>query len=89
MDFGVFEFGFDWNFITVLVLCDQPLETFLFVLIVTLGSLGSTGGSRVPPPPPATGRPAPAVPNRPGGGAPPMPPGRPQGSALPPPLIPT
>lgn len=46
-------------------------------------------GSRAPPPPPSSGRPAPAIPNRPGGGAPPMPPGRPQGQALPAPLIPT
>lgn len=53
------------------------------------GSLGSSGGTRAPPPPPNMGRPAPAIPNRPGGGAPPMPPGRPQGQALPPPLIPT
>ncbi|CAG9765363.1 unnamed protein product [Ceutorhynchus assimilis] len=57
-----------------------------------MGTVGSSGslGSRVPPPPPSagTGRPAPAIPNRPGGGAPPMPPGRPQGQALPAPLIP-
>ncbi|KAJ8933483.1 hypothetical protein NQ314_013981 [Rhamnusium bicolor] len=49
----------------------------------------SSLGSRAPPPPPSTGRPAPAIPNRPGGGVPPMPPGRPQGQALPAPLIPT
>ncbi|CAH0559043.1 unnamed protein product [Brassicogethes aeneus] len=56
-----------------------------------MGTVGSSGslGSRAPPLPPATGRPAPAIPNRPGGGAPPMPPGRPQGQALPAPLIPT
>lgn len=50
---------------------------------------GSTGGptSRVPPPMPQTNRPAPAIPSRPGPGAPP---GRPaQGAALPPPLIPS
>ncbi|XP_066994182.1 dynamin isoform X2 [Anabrus simplex] len=49
-------------------------------------------GSRVPPPPPATGRPAPNIPNRPGpdmGRVPPMPPGRPGGAGLPPPLIPS
>lgn len=40
------------------------------------------------PPPPATGRPAPAIPNRPGG-APPLPQGRPQGQALPAPLVPS
>ncbi|XP_037935604.1 dynamin isoform X2 [Teleopsis dalmanni] len=51
------------------------------------GSLGSAGG-RGPPPPPASGRPAPAIPNRPGGGAPPLPGGRP-GGALPPPLLPS
>ncbi|KAK9744414.1 PH domain [Popillia japonica] len=56
----------------------------------TSGSLGSSGGvSRVPPPPPSTGRPAPAIPNRPGGGAPPVLPGRPHGQPLPAPLIPT
>ncbi|XP_076252069.1 dynamin-1 shibire isoform X1 [Rhynchophorus ferrugineus] len=56
-----------------------------------IGTVGSSGslGSRAPPPPPASGRPAPAIPNRPGGVAPPMPPGRPQGQALPAPLIPT
>ncbi|KAG5881864.1 hypothetical protein JTB14_022449 [Gonioctena quinquepunctata] len=56
-----------------------------------MGTVGSSGslGSRVPPVPPSSGRPAPAIPNRPGGGAPPMPPGRPQGQALPAPLIPT
>ncbi|VEN62882.1 unnamed protein product [Callosobruchus maculatus] len=54
----------------------------------TVGASGSLG-SRGPPPPPSSGRPAPAIPNRPGGGAPPMPPGRPQGQALPAPLIPT
>lgn len=49
------------------------------------------GGSRAPPPPPATGRPAPAIPSRPGPGSgqPPMPPGRPGGQGLPPPLIPS
>ncbi|XP_069965679.1 dynamin isoform X4 [Bactrocera oleae] len=51
------------------------------------GSSGSAGG-RGPPPPPASGRPAPAIPNRPGGGAPPLPGGRP-GGALPPPLLPS
>lgn len=48
--------------------------------------------SRAPPLPPAAGRPAPAVPNRPApdqGRQPPMPPGRPGGQGLPPPLIPT
>ncbi|XP_018570216.1 dynamin isoform X1 [Anoplophora glabripennis] len=57
----------------------------------SMGTVGSSGslGSRAPPPPPSTGRPAPAIPNRPGGGVPPMPPGRPQGQALPAPLIPT
>nr|CAH0103149.1 unnamed protein product [Daphnia galeata] len=48
--------------------------------------------SRAPPAPPVTGRPAPAVPNRPGdatGRAPPAPPSRPGGTALPPPLVPT
>ncbi|KAK7790233.1 hypothetical protein R5R35_009343 [Gryllus longicercus] len=45
--------------------------------------------SRAPPPPPASSRPAPNIPNRPGGGMPPMPPGRPGGAGLPPPLIPT
>jgi dynamin GTPase len=56
-----------------------------------MGQVGTTGslGSRAPPPPPSSGRPAPAIPNRPGGGAPPMPPGRPQGQALPAPLVPT
>nr|XP_022919391.1 dynamin isoform X1 [Onthophagus taurus] len=54
-----------------------------------VGTTGSLGSSRVPPLPPTSGRPAPAIPNRPGGGAPPMPPGRPQGQALPAPLIPT
>ncbi|XP_060524196.1 dynamin [Cylas formicarius] len=56
-----------------------------------MGVVGQSGslGSRAPPPPPSSGRPAPAIPNRPGGGAPPMPPGRPQGGALPAPLIPT
>ncbi|XP_072398017.1 dynamin isoform X1 [Diabrotica undecimpunctata] len=56
-----------------------------------MSAVGSSGslGSRAPPPPPSSGRPAPAIPNRPGGGAPPMPPGRPQGQALPAPLIPT
>ncbi|XP_057367681.1 dynamin-like isoform X2 [Daphnia carinata] len=49
--------------------------------------------SRAPPAPPAAGRPAPAVPNRPGdatGRAPPAPPSRPgAGTGLPPPLVPT
>ncbi|KAK6631860.1 hypothetical protein RUM43_013926 [Polyplax serrata] len=45
--------------------------------------------SRPPPQPPATGRPAPAIPNRPGPGGPPMPPGRPGGAGLPPPLVPS
>ncbi|CAH1721407.1 unnamed protein product [Chironomus riparius] len=55
------------------------------------GSLGSIGGptSRGPPPP-AGNRPAPAIPNRPGGGAaPPVPGSRPTGQALPAPLIPS
>ncbi|XP_049805478.1 dynamin isoform X4 [Schistocerca nitens] len=53
-------------------------------------------GSRAPPPPPATSRPAPNIPNRPGPDAaqgqraPPSLPGRPQsGAGLPPPLIPS
>lgn len=50
-------------------------------------------GSRAPPPPPATGRPAPAIPNRPGPDMsqrmPPSLPGRPQSAGLPPPLIPS
>ncbi|XP_044729095.1 dynamin isoform X5 [Chrysoperla carnea] len=55
-----------------------------------VGSMGSLGGgSRAPPPVPASGRPAPAIPNRPGGGAPPPPPGRPTGQGLPAPLIPS
>ncbi|EEB17704.1 dynamin, putative [Pediculus humanus corporis] len=45
--------------------------------------------NRPPPQPPSTGRPAPAIPNRPGPGGPPMPPGRPAGAGLPPPLIPS
>ncbi|XP_075228265.1 dynamin-1 shibire isoform X2 [Lycorma delicatula] len=57
------------------------------------GMGGSLGGSRAPPPPPATGRPAPAIPSRPGPEQgqrmPPSLPGRPQGSGLPPPLIPS
>jgi dynamin GTPase len=52
------------------------------------GSIGSQGGSRGPPPP-ASSRPAPAIPNRPGGTAPPVPGGRPTGQALPAPLIPS
>ncbi|XP_059608848.1 dynamin isoform X2 [Phlebotomus argentipes] len=56
------------------------------------GSLGGVGGGGPPggirgPHPPA-GRPAPAIPNRPGG-APPLPQGRPGGQALPAPLIPS
>ncbi|XP_055691933.1 dynamin isoform X3 [Lutzomyia longipalpis] len=56
------------------------------------GSLGGVGGGGPPggirgPHPPA-GRPAPAIPNRPGG-APPLPQGRPSGQALPAPLIPS
>uniref|UniRef100_A0A8D8Y235 dynamin GTPase n=1 Tax=Cacopsylla melanoneura TaxID=428564 RepID=A0A8D8Y235_9HEMI len=49
------------------------------------------GQARVPPPPPASGRPAPAIPNRPGPGQPPAPPGRgpPGAQGLPPPLVPT
>ncbi|CAD7086702.1 unnamed protein product [Hermetia illucens] len=55
----------------------------------SLGSMGGgMGGGRGPPPPPATGRPAPAIPNRPGG-APPLPQGRPTGQALPAPLVPS
>lgn len=50
---------------------------------------GASMASRAPPPPPSSGRPVPSIPNRPGAGAPPMPPGRPQGQALPAPLIPT
>uniref|UniRef100_A0A1L8DW16 Dynamin n=1 Tax=Nyssomyia neivai TaxID=330878 RepID=A0A1L8DW16_9DIPT len=56
------------------------------------GSLGGVGGGGGPPggirgPHPPAGRPAPAIPNRPGG-APPLPQGRPGGQALPAPLIP-
>jgi len=55
-------------------------------------AMGSSA-SRAPPAPPSTGRPAPAVPNRPdssGGRAPPAPPSRPgTGSGLPPPMVPT
>ncbi|XP_055550262.1 dynamin isoform X1 [Wyeomyia smithii] len=58
------------------------------------GSLGSIGApasaGRGPPPAPTSARPAPAIPNRPGGGsAPPLPQGRPSGQALPAPLIPS
>lgn len=58
------------------------------------GSLGSSGAptnsNRGPPPAPASARPAPAIPNRPGGGAaPPLPQARPSGQALPAPLIPS
>lgn len=58
------------------------------------GSLGSIGApasaGRGPPPAPTSARPAPAIPNRPGGGsAPPLPQGRPTGQALPAPLIPS
>lgn len=53
----------------------------------------ANAASRAPPPPPATGRPAPAIPNRPGpeqGRQPPAPPGRPGSQqGLPPPLIPS
>ncbi|XP_045542551.1 dynamin isoform X4 [Papilio machaon] len=53
---------------------------------VQQGSLGQRGA----PPPPATGRPAPPLPSRPGGAAPPPPAGRPLPSqGLPAPLIPT
>ena len=55
-------------------------------------SMGSSA-SRAPPAPPVSGRPAPAVPNRPdssGGRAPPAPPSRPgTGTGLPPPMVPT
>ncbi|XP_014288846.1 dynamin isoform X4 [Halyomorpha halys] len=51
-----------------------------------LPSQGSGGGSRAPPPLPASNRPAPAIPSRPGPGAPS---GRPAQGALPPPLIPS
>ncbi|XP_052866204.1 dynamin isoform X3 [Anopheles cruzii] len=55
----------------------------------SLGSMGTPAG-RGPPPAPASARPAPAIPNRPGGGAaPPLPGGRPGGQALPAPLIPS
>ncbi|XP_035900459.1 dynamin isoform X6 [Anopheles stephensi] len=56
----------------------------------SLGSMGAPAG-RGPPPAPASARPAPAIPNRPGGGgaAPPLPGGRPGGQALPAPLIPS
>ncbi|XP_021708051.1 dynamin isoform X1 [Aedes aegypti] len=61
---------------------------------VQQGSLGSAGApagaGRGPPPAPTSARPAPAIPNRPGGGgAPPLPQGRPGGQALPAPLIPS
>lgn len=53
----------------------------------------ANAASRAPPPPPtSSGRPAPAIPNRPGpeqGRQPPAPPGRPGGQGLPPPLIPS
>ncbi|GAB0090122.1 Dynamin [Sergentomyia squamirostris] len=59
------------------------------------GSLGGVGGPvgggaprGAPVPHPPAGRPAPAIPNRPGG-APPLPQGRPGGQALPAPLIPS
>ncbi|XP_026276406.1 dynamin isoform X2 [Frankliniella occidentalis] len=56
-----------------------------------MGGAPMGGSSRPPPVPPASGRPAPAIPNRPGPGGPPMPPGRPTGAGagLPPPLIPS
>lgn len=58
------------------------------------GSLGSMGAPAVsgrgPPPAPASARPAPAIPSRPGGSSvPPLPQGRPAGQALPAPLIPS
>ncbi|XP_065089143.1 dynamin isoform X3 [Ochlerotatus camptorhynchus] len=61
---------------------------------ISQGSIGSAGApastGRGPPPAPASARPAPAIPNRPGGGsAPPLPQGRPGGQALPAPLIPS
>lgn len=71
---------------------EEKLEKRRLMEVIFQGSLSSMGGpaaSRGPPPPPATGRPAPAVPNRPGGAAPPVPGGRPQGAALPAPLIPS
>jgi len=56
---------------------------------VQQGSMGSSAGSGQIPPP-TGGRPAPAIPNRPGGSAPPVPGGRPAGGqALPAPLIPS
>lgn len=58
------------------------------------GSIGSMGAPAVsgrgPPPAPASARPAPAIPSRPGGSnVPPLPQGRPTGQALPAPLIPS
>lgn len=58
------------------------------------GSSGSmvapTISGRGPPPAPSSARPAPAIPNRPGGGSvPPLPQGRPSGQSLPAPLIPS
>lgn len=58
------------------------------------GSMGSMGtpaiSGRGPPPAPSSARPAPAIPNRPGGGnVPPLPQGRPTGQSLPAPLIPS
>uniref|UniRef100_A0A8D8E749 Dynamin n=4 Tax=Culex pipiens TaxID=7175 RepID=A0A8D8E749_CULPI len=57
----------------------------------SLGSMGVPAISgRGPPPAPSSARPAPAIPNRPGGGnVPPLPQGRPTGQALPAPLIPS
>lgn len=56
-----------------------------------MGSVGAPAVTgRGPPPAPASARPAPAIPNRPGGGnVPPLPQGRPTGQALPAPLIPS
>lgn len=60
---------------------------------VPSNSIPANAASRAPPPPPtSSGRPAPAIPNRPGpeqGRQPPAPPGRPGGQGLPPPLIPS
>ncbi|VVC32015.1 Hypothetical protein CINCED_3A009665 [Cinara cedri] len=59
---------------------------------VSVNSTPLNAASRAPPPPPASGRPAPAIPNRPGpeqARQPPAPPGRPGGQGLPPPLIPS
>lgn len=79
--------GIFHNFIVSIDLFEWVIA--ISILFYDVGSLGSSSNARGPPPPPGLGRPAPAIPNRPGGGAPPMPPGRPAGQGLPAPLIPT